>query len=159
MGSVKFIKRDIEDLISRRVEKMPNGCWEWRGHVMPNGYGVIYISHSPLRRTTAHRFFYSRLVEKVLPKFHVDHLCRNRMCVNPQHLRQVSVKVNVLTGIGLSAENSRKTHCKKGHPLSGDNLRITQGKYGPQRICLVCSRKYERERHRKMYGWKPRIKD
>jgi hypothetical protein len=68
----------------------------------------------------------------------LDHLCRNKACVNPAHLEPVTNRENVLRGVGLSAENARKTHCKRGHPLSGDNVVVSKG--GRKRRCVACER-------------------
>ena len=70
--------------------------------------------------------------------------------MNPAHLELVPLKINYLRGVGTPADNARKTHCKRGHPLSGDNLRMGTQFGLPKRVCRQCVRdREERERRQK----------
>jgi hypothetical protein len=109
-------------------------CWPWQGASYPNGYGSFAYQG---KVTTAHRVSYLLFVGAVEPKDHVDHLCRNRICVRPTHLESVTERENILRGISPSAKNARRTHCVRGHPLEGDNL--GKSKAG-RRVCLTCAR-------------------
>lgn len=113
-----------------------NGCWYWTGHVNQKGYGLFWVDGRYVR---AHRFAYEYLIGDIPSGLTLDHLCRNRRCVNPAHLEPVSRGENVLRGIGISAENKRKTTCKHGHELVGRNLYITKSGH---RQCLACHRDY-----------------
>lgn len=75
----------------------------------------------------------------------LDHLCRNRLCVNPEHLEVVSRGENVLRGVGVTAENKRKTHCAHGHEFTTENTY----RYGNKRHCRTCRTENMRERRRK----------
>ena len=97
-----------------------NSCWNWTAAKNEKGYGLFGIKHGKIIR--AHRFSYELVNGKIPTGLTLDHLCRNRACVNPDHLEAVTNKENILRGIGLTAINSRKTHCPKGHPYSSDNL-------------------------------------
>lgn len=108
-------------------------CWEWQGHIIHNGYGQFGLNSKVVG---SHRFAYELYNGKIPQGMTVDHLCRNRKCCNPEHLEIVTNKENILRGIGITAINSKKTHCKRGHPLSGDNLY----KYKNMRECKKCSR-------------------
>ena len=131
---------------------LPNGCWQWLGGKQENGYGRTTRRGSDC---LAHRFVYRRLRGEIPEGLTLDHLCRNRLCVNPDHLEPVTAGENVLRGVGPCAVNARKTHCHKGHPLSGDNLYV---KPNGRRRCRICSRENARQhwpehydKHREMY--------
>jgi hypothetical protein len=119
-----------------KVHLARDGCWVWTARLSDDGYGELNM---PVGCSTlAHRV--SLLIHGLPqpgPGLTVDHLCRNRACVNPAHLEIVTNRVNILRGIGPTATNSKKTHCLHGHLLSGANLRILpQGR----RRCRTCHR-------------------
>lgn len=115
-----------------KVDFQTNGCWEWQGNVDKNGYGT-YGNQNHM----VHRVVYEMLVDKLSPEETVDHLCLNRACVNPDHLEEVSLKVNVLRGNNPNAVNARKTHCLIGHKFDDDNTYI-HPKRGT-RHCRACN--------------------
>jgi hypothetical protein len=112
------------------------GCWNWTAQIDRNGYGKFCKNAYP---ALAHRVSYELHVGPIPNGLFLDHLCRNRSCVNPKHLEPVTNRENGLRGIGPAASRKRnlaKTHCKYGHPLSGDNIIIS--KWNGQRVCLAC---------------------
>jgi hypothetical protein len=111
----------------RKVEVIPNGCWLWTAGKFSNGYGCFYLGGKPRRNALAHCFSYEHFVDRVPVDRELDHLCRVRHCVNPQHLEPVTRSENLLRSPLIGIAN-RKTHCKNGHPLSGENLYLSQGK-------------------------------
>lgn len=81
------------------------------------------------------------------PEYELDHLCRNRACVNPVHLEFVSHATNVTRGALTDFVNHKKTHCKHGHPFDERNTyhgKQTNG--GPRRACRECMRAYNKRR-------------
>jgi hypothetical protein len=109
-------------------------CWVWTASTKGNGYGQV---KHPDRKSPmfAHRVSYEMLTGEDLGDLTIDHLCKNTLCVNPDHLQPVDMKTNVLRSSSPTAINARKTHCPKGHELSEDNL-VKQ--YG--RRCKQCHR-------------------
>lgn len=112
--------------------KNKEGCWVWNRGIS-NGYGGIHING---KYRVAHRVVYELLKGPIPKNLTLDHLCRNRACINPNHLEPVTMKENILRGIGIAAVNARKTSCaRSGHLLVGKNLYIWNGK----RICMACN--------------------
>lgn len=122
----------VDRVFRRNVEKTDN-CWIWKGYISPYGYGRLTFNG---KAQPAHRFVYEILKGPVPEGMVCDHLCRNRACVNPDHIEIVTHRVNILRGEGMSAKNVIKTHCASGHPYDGDNLFYSQG----NRHCRICSR-------------------
>jgi hypothetical protein len=108
-------------------------CWEWTG-AKANGYGRF---HDGTHVVSAHRYAYQHLVGTIPEGMVLDHLCRVRHCCNPDHLRVITHRENTLCGYNSPATNARKTHCLRGHPLTGDNIRIRA--HG-DRFCKECRR-------------------
>lgn len=141
--------RPALERFAEKIALRDDGCIEWIGGLNGVGYGQFYKGRTSLNetgKTYAHRWSYEYHVGPIPEGLHLDHLCRNRACCNPEHLEPVTPGENVLRGVGGSAMNARKTHCPAGHPLSGDNLRVASGN---ERHCREC----ERAQSRKQY-WK-----
>lgn len=106
-------------------------CWIWTAGKNRVGYGKFSIMYDTV---PAHQFAYRTLVGPVPAGLQLDHLCMVPACVNPSHLEPVTFAENV----GRSPKHPRnKTHCKHGHPLSGDNL--MRLKCRNERVCKTCS--------------------
>ena len=112
-------------------------CIEFRGLVNTNGYGYLRIGEKQYR---AHRISYILFKGPIPSDLCVDHICRNRKCINPEHLRLLTLKENVLCGEGLTAQYKRRNHCKHGHALTEDNLEKAPSKQN-RRSCLTCRRR------------------
>lgn len=129
-------RRPLKDRLAEWSMPEPNsGCLLWLGRVNRTGYGVMSVTHS--KRMDAHRVAYMVEHGPIPVGLQLDHLCRVRSCVNPAHLEPVPPKVNYLRGQSFAAKKARQTHCIHGHPLSGENLRLTKKGH---RMCLTCSR-------------------
>jgi hypothetical protein len=132
---------DIERLPDRfrRVIDCANvgtGCWLWTGRLNDDGYGMTSINEKSMG---AHRATTLLLTGDVGPE--LDHLCRTRRCVNPDHLESISHRENVLRGEGIAAKYARRNHCKHGHQFTPDNTRM----YGNSRVCLTCKKQNDEE--------------
>lgn len=124
-----------------RIDVTPAGCWEWTGSLDTHGYAQVKIDR---RSHLVHRLLYVNLIGEPPAGTEFDHLCRTRHCVNPRHLDPVTHRENVLRGEGVAAKAARATHCPKGHPYSGDNLKVfADGK----RRCRTCRNEKARLRY------------
>ena len=126
----------IERFDAKFIPVPESGCWLWLGAISRGGYGVFFVKKWIL----AHRAAYELLHGLIPAGMQIDHLCRVRSCVNPQHLEAVTAAVN--TRRGSNAERD-KTHCPKGHPYSGENLYVSPKSRG--RDCLICKRRRREE--------------
>lgn len=117
-----------------KVEKTDT-CWLWLGALDTQGYGQF---HADGRRHKAHRFAWRLAGRSLDGALVLDHMCRTRRCVRPDHLEQVANKTNVLRGVGAAAMNARKTHCPSGHPYDEDNTYVYIWRGAPVRICRAC---------------------
>ena len=117
-----------------------SGCWEWTKLLDRYGYGHFFADK---KHWKAHRWAYTQYQSPIPESLTIDHLCRNRACVNPKHMELVSNKTNVLRGIGWTAINARKTHCNNGHEFNEANTYIAK-KPQRYRICRACLNKRAR---------------
>lgn len=128
---------DLPNSLASKIELVPeSGCWIWVASCHPDGYGKVYYDK---KTCYAHRVVYALLRHPIQENLQIDHLCRVRCCVNPNHLEPVTAEVNRLRGYSMSVLNSRKTSCSQGHPLFGENLIVLP----KERKCRACTRKYK----------------
>lgn len=131
--------------VDKGLESQPAGCWAWTGASDPDGYGKLRMRGHDAPYLRAHRLSYEALRGPVPDGLQLDHLCRNRWCVNPAHMEPVTSRENTLRGLGRTAQNARKTHCPQGHPLDGPNLSGSCLRSGHRR-CLTCRNEGQRRR-------------
>lgn len=137
----------MKDYIKERCSVDSKGCWIWTLSIESRtGYGKGWNEG---KSESAHRISYKAFKGEIPDGLHIDHLCRVRECVNPDHLEAVTLKENVLRGVGITAENARKKHCKHGHPFTGYNvIRRESGR----RTCRTCNVALTRKWRAKLKG-------
>ena len=134
----------LMDRLMSYVSPEPNtGCWLWTGTAFRLGYGSAWDG---IRLRSAHRLIYEELRGKIPEGLGLDHKCRVRCCVNPDHLEAVTRRVNVLRGRGPTALNAVKTHCCRGHEFTAGNT----GKRKDARYGIQCNRAASIERRKRL---------
>jgi hypothetical protein len=146
---LESITQIIEERFYSKIMIMPNGCWLWTGKISTSGYGRLFVGEGRKRVVQAHRWIYEHINGEISNDLDVDHLCRNRWCVNPEHLEPVTRRENLLRGNTIVASHAIKTHCPSGHPYDGKNTYYYKG----LRYCKIC-RNIHRERSRLKYAKK-----
>lgn len=116
---------------AQRLDEDAEGCWLYTGPLNNQGYGHVGYNG---RQEYVHRATYMALVGPIPEGLQIDHLCRKRACANPEHLEPVTQHENLLRGYW-----GARTHCKNGHELTDDNVRLV-GKHRTERKCRACER-------------------
>ncbi len=135
--------------------KTPDSCWLWTTTLLKDGYGQFWLDGKFVKPHRMVLFLVRGIALDSYGQLTVDHLCRVRHCVNPDHLDIVSLRENLLRGETLTARNTRKTHCPLGHKYNGFNLYHRPGLKG-HRGCRQCRtlarRKCASKRKTKHFG-------
>lgn len=143
-----------ERVLKRVSTTDPDQCWLWQGFTLPKGYGTVGLGSAKAGKGYVHRVMFEAFVGPIPAGYRIDHVCHtralrdgsctgakcdHRRCCNPAHLEAVTQRENVLRGATLAAANAAKTHCKRGHLLSGYNAQIRFKATGTTfRQCRTC---------------------
>lgn len=137
----------VERLQRHCMPVTESGCWLWTGSEDMKGYGQLTFNKKHYR---AYRFSYEIFKGTIPAGMTLDHLCRVRLCVNPDHMEVVTNKENVLRGHGVTANNAAKTHCKHGHEFTEENTYVFRYRASGGRSCLACRRRRRDEAKKKI---------
>ena len=128
----------LPSIFWNKVQVAESGCWLWAGYKDKDGYGRAHIKR---KIGIAHRWTWLAAHGPTAPGSQLDHLCRVRECVNPEHLREVTPRENTFApgSLAVAVRNAKKTHCPKGHSYA-ENGKLWKGK----RNCRVCQADWAR---------------
>lgn len=145
--------------IEKRFEQKYNvdtisGCWIWRASIGSHGYGQFWDG----RVVLAHRWAYEHFLKKIPSGLEIDHLCKNKRCVNPQHLEPVTHQVNACradAGKKTGAKQRAKTRCPRGHTYTEANTYT----HNEKRQCRKCRQIRKTSQLRKSLATESRLAD
>lgn len=155
-GGYKFTGDQHATVFERwaaKVRRLEGGCWRWAACIRDDGYGSFTVvgGHGPNTiRLVAHKYAFEVFRFPVPEGLELDHLCRNRWCVNPFHLQPVTQLTNLMRGESFCANNARKTHCMHGHEFTPENTLIVEyPNRAPCRRCRKCHARRQNEFYRR----------
>ena len=145
---------NLDEFIAWLVAKVDVGdCWTWTRGTFKTGYGNAWSAERG-RGLKAHVFVWGWLVGPIPEGLELDHLCRNVLCVNPDHLEPVTPRVNTLRNYSPPSKNARRKACQRGHVFDAENTAYTPD---GMRRCRACQRirtaKWRRQR--RQADWSP----
>lgn len=149
-----FIRGDVEARFWSNVRIEEDKCHLWVGNKRPNGYGRFTVGK---KGCLAHRWAFERFRGPIPEGMQLDHLCRNRLCVNPDHLEPVTLKENI--GRGLTGTNPNswqfrpQPNCPNGHEYTIENTVYLWKRDRIHRICRTCRKaNWTRKNQRRRYA-------
>ena len=142
-ASPVLTEKDLNRLWSK-VVKGPgeNDCWGWTDVLSKDGYAYLGVDGRKGGKFLVHRLLYELMIGPIPDGKELDHLCRNRWCVRPDHQEPVTRQVHVSRGEATSSLHARQTHCIHGHPFDLFNT----GYYRGSRYCRACRRAFDKKR-------------
>ncbi len=145
-------RRSVRQRFEARVDRQPNGCWHWTGTLfVKTGYGQFHLWDSATKTSTlslAHRVSHELHIGPIPEGLVIDHLCRVRHCVNPDHLEAVSQRTNMLRGVAPAAIAVRENRCARGHEFTPENTIVRNRDGRTKRDCRECTRARDRARNK-----------
>lgn len=145
-GRARRTRAEVIDVLAANFEVDGNGCWLWQGALTNADYGRLNWKQDGITNVPgAHRVVLHAIGQPVPKGLVVDHLCRVRHCINPDHLEVVRQRENVMRSpIAPGAINAAKTHCAKGHPYTPENtyVWVHTTRSTITRTCKTCQRAY-----------------
>ena len=159
MGRLRS-RRPFADRLREVADRCgPEACWPWPGSTEgTTGYGRTPESrgHHKARVFQTHAEAWRRLRGPIPDGLVIDHLCRNRACMNPAHMEPVTLAENVMRGEGICARRAQATHCARGHAYSPENTKLSAEGH---RRCIKCRNAGSLRRYHALPPDKKRARD
>jgi hypothetical protein len=134
------MKKPLDQRFDEKVVRDPDGCWIWTGAMMGQGYGHFWVPNRK-EMVGAHVYAYERVNGAIPLGYQIDHVCRNRKCVRPDHLEVVTPRENTIRGQAPNTLRHLENRCKRGH-----DLRLARVRPNGTRECQQCNTIRTRER-------------
>jgi hypothetical protein len=145
-------KTTLELFHEKYIVDPVTGCWQWQAGTCGRGYSKIgYTRPDGTRRTVgAYKWIMEQIHGPIAPGYEPDHLCRNKLCVNPDHMEIVTRAENNRRRVAAYRENGKEMHwklrasgkCREGHEMTPEN---TIDKKDGTRTCRTCRQKFQRK--------------
>lgn len=130
----------LMDSVDLAGDSWEDDCWEWQRYIS-NGYGRLGVG---TKQYYAHRLSWVWSTGEEIghnedgKRLVIDHLCRNKKCVNPNHLEPVTDRENTWVRGEMVVAGREMTHCRKGHPFNDENTYHHERDGGARRSCRTC---------------------
>lgn len=149
---------ELQQRVKRNIKIDVKGCWVWQRTISKNGYGGAWLKTGYRQgiNTSAHRVSYLAFKGEIPARYQIDHLCKVRSCVNPEHLEAVTPRENVMRSDAKFKEQMRRTHCPQGHEYTVENTYYRPSRAGG--VCRNCKQCFY-ERNKARYELRKKIEN
>ena len=136
------MKKTLEERFWEKVLKTET-CWLWTSANIGGKYKYGHFTVN-YKQVYAHRLSYELLVGQIPPNMTIDHLCNNKLCVNPEHMEVVTLQENIRRRDPFNRKYTKKTHCKRGHEFNEENTYYYKNSRNCRKCLNIATKKYRK---------------